>query len=114
MADYFKNSQIDLSIKEIKLIGQKNFSDDMNSLLGYLKHHSDHIDYAAYIKKVYFIGSGATESANKSVVQSRLKQPGMRWNIDCGQWAVSLIAKAKSDLWETEVENAINSHFGIS
>jgi hypothetical protein len=38
----------------------------------------------------------------------------MRWNLDSGQFIVSLMAKAKSYLWKTtEVEKATFVHFGI-
>ena len=59
--------------KDIKL------SKDVVNLYNYILNNSNNIDYKSYISKGYFIGSGAIESANKFVSQTRLKQPGMRW-----------------------------------
>ncbi|MDR1622158.1 MAG: ISKra4 family transposase, partial [Synergistaceae bacterium] len=66
-------------------------------------HNAANIDYPAYIAKGYFIGSGAIESGNKLVLQQRLKQPGMRWNVETAQSLLTLRAKAESDLWEKNV-----------
>jgi pimeloyl-ACP methyl ester carboxylesterase len=37
------------------------------------------------------------------VLQQRLKQAGMRWNIESAQPVLTLKAKAESDLWEKDV-----------
>lgn len=37
------------------------------------------MDYPAYVRNGWQIGSGVIESACKSVVGLRLKAPGMRW-----------------------------------
>ena len=72
-------------------------------LHGYITNNIANIDYARYLKEGYYIGSGAIESGNKSVLQQRLKQAGMRWNIPTAQFVLSLRAKYKSDLWLQEV-----------
>jgi hypothetical protein len=74
------------------------------NLYGYISNNARNIDYAKYIKKGYFIGSGAIESGNKLVVQDRLKRAGMRWNHNTAQYILSLRAKAESSLWRAEVE----------
>ena len=76
-------------------------------LSGYIQNNIHNIDYAAYLQEGYFIGSGAIESGNKSVLQQRLKQAGMRWNVHTAQNLLSLRAKYKSNLWVTEVENPV-------
>jgi len=51
----------------------------------YLEKRREMIKYNEFQDKGYPIGSGCVESANKLVVESRLKQAGMRWarrNID--------------------------------
>ena len=73
-------------------------------LVGYIYNNSAHIDYARYLDEGYFIGSGAIESGNKSVLQQRLKQAGMRWNIQTAQCLLTLRTKYKSGLWAKEVE----------
>jgi len=76
-------------------------------LYGYIQNNIPNIDYAAYLREGYFIGSGAIESGNKSVLQQRLKQAGMRWNVPTAQNLLTLRAKYKSNLWIADVENLI-------
>jgi hypothetical protein len=73
-------------------------------LYGYISNNIENIDYAHYIDEGYFIGSGVIESGNKSVLQQRLKQAGMRWNVQTAQCLLSLRSKYKSNLWAEEVE----------
>jgi hypothetical protein len=72
-------------------------------LYGYIQNNAENIDYERYIQEGLFVGSGAIESGNKSVLQQRLKQAGMRWNIPTAQYLLSLRAKYKSNLWLDEV-----------
>jgi hypothetical protein len=76
-------------------------------LYGYIQNNLANIDYANYIDENLFIGSGAIESGNKSVLQQRLKQAGMRWNPLTAQYLLTLRAKYKSKLWRQEVESPI-------
>ena len=48
------------------------------------------------------------ESANKVLVQRRLKQAGMRWSVEKSQNVVSLRTKAESDKWK-DVMNIIEN-----
>ena len=48
------------------------------------------------------IGSGVTEAACKTVFTQRLKQSGMTWNVDTGQWILDLRVVHLSGVW-TEV-----------
>jgi len=73
------------------------------NLYHYISSHSANIDYPKYLSMGLFIGSGAIESANKKIVQARLKQAGMRWSVDAAQNMISLIAKEESQLWERDV-----------
>ncbi|MCL1918127.1 MAG: OmpA family protein, partial [Peptococcaceae bacterium] len=54
------------------------------------------------IAKGYFIGSGAIESGNKIVLQQRLKQASMRWNVSSAQPMLTLKTKCESNLWEKD------------
>lgn len=47
--------------------------------LGYLKNNVHRMDYPRYLANGWCIGSGAMESACKTVVGQRLKLSGMRW-----------------------------------
>lgn len=46
----------------------------------YLESRLDHIRYQAFVAAGYPIGSGCVESANKLVVEARLKGSGMHWS----------------------------------
>jgi hypothetical protein len=47
--------------------------------LGYLRNNVHRMDYPTYLANGWSIGSGAMESACKTVVGQRLKLAGMRW-----------------------------------
>ncbi|MDR2352272.1 MAG: hypothetical protein LBF22_03770 [Deltaproteobacteria bacterium] len=121
--DLFKNSQTNEAIKKINSLGKKNLAKSKFNLLGYINNNINNIDYAEYKKRGYFIGSGAIESANRTVLQERLKRPGMRWNKQTGQYILTLMSKAKSDIsrgciatngiWKRDVEQAISSKYEV-
>ena len=73
------------------------------NLRTYITNNIDKINYPKYKEKGYFVGSGAIESANKVIVQRRLKQAGMRWSVSGAQAVLSLRAKVESGLWVREV-----------
>src|SRR5262249_58314215 len=52
------------------------------AVLGYLRSNVHRMDYPRYLANGWLIGSGAVESACKTVVGQRLKQAGMRWRGD--------------------------------
>lgn len=49
-------------------------------VLGYFGNQVDRMDYPSYEANGWYIGSGAVESACKTVVGQRLKGSGMRWS----------------------------------
>jgi hypothetical protein len=101
----------DSKYKEVlhDLKSRKKPSNCSVDLIGYIENNISNIDYAHYISEGYFIGSGGIESGNKSVLQQRLKQAGMRWNTQTAQFLLSLRAKYKSRLWVQEVEHPVLS-----
>ncbi len=62
------------------------------------------IDYKTYKEKGYYIGSGAIESANKTVIQQRMKQSGMRWSLNGAQYIAALRANHESNNWDEVIE----------
>lgn len=56
-------------------------------VLGYFRNQVHRMDYPTYEANGWFIGSGAVESACKTVVGQRLKGSGMRWS-EAGAHAV--------------------------
>jgi len=72
------------------------------NLRTYIENNRDKINYKEYKASGFFVGSGAIESAQKVIVQRRLKQAGMRWSVKGAQCMLSLRAKHASGLWEKE------------
>ena len=54
-------------------------SEVRNRTVTYFTKRLAQVDYAAFQAAGYPIGSGSTESANKIVVEARLKGSGMHW-----------------------------------
>jgi hypothetical protein len=61
-------------------MGQQEAVETVDKSLHYLRERGEMMRYAHFRAQGYPIGSGSVESANKLVVQSRLKQAGMRWD----------------------------------
>jgi len=94
------------------LEGRKRPPDCPVDLHGYIRNNIHSIDYARFLREGRFIGSGAVESGNKSVLQQRLKQAGMRWNAQSAQHLLTLRAKHKSGLWQQDVVSPVLNALG--
>ena len=81
------------------------------NLYHYIYNNRDIINYPDYKAKGYFVGSGAIESGNKTVMQERLKLAGMRWYQDSAEKLLALRAKLKSGLWESEVVPLVRKEY---
>jgi hypothetical protein len=77
--------------------------DAVDELVGYLERHAHRMDYPDYLAKGWCIGSGAVESACKTVVGQRLKLAGMRWGEDGADAVCHLRALYRSEKgqWES-------------
>jgi hypothetical protein len=110
-----KASQYKLVLQKLKPMKDKKPNGCSTNLYGYISNNIRNIDYAAYEKKGYFIGSGAIESGNKLILQDRLKRAGMRWNTTTAQAVLTLKTKAESNVWFRDVEQPFLSHcFSLS
>ena len=67
--------------------------------LQYLTKRLDQIQYATFQQQGYPIGSGCVESANKLVVEARLKGSGMHWAREHVNPLVALRTALCSDRW---------------
>jgi hypothetical protein len=78
-------------------------SEAVDELVGYLERHAHRMDYPDYLAKGWCIGSGAVESACKTVVGQRLKLAGMRWGEDGADAVCHLRALYRSEKgqWES-------------
>lgn len=83
------------------------------NIYSYISNNRDCINYPAYIDAGYFIGSGVVESGNKTVMQERLKLPGMRWEVDSAQKVLALKCKYDSGQWDSLVVPLVYRHYGL-
>ena len=65
----------------------------------YLRKRIRFLDYCEYRRNHLPIGSGVTEAACKTVFTQRLKQSGMTWSLEGGQWIVDLRVIHLSGIW---------------
>ena len=93
--------------KAIKLAEEKKVNktpDGIVNIYTYMVNNKERIKYKYYKDKGYYIGSGAIESGNKMVIQQRMKQSGMRWSIDGGQYIAALRTRHESNRWDEVIE----------
>lgn len=75
-----KQNGPDAVIAEVAhLVATRPQSPDLATHLAYLEKRKAHMNYPAFLAAGWPIGDGATESANKLVVEARLKGSGMHW-----------------------------------
>lgn len=70
-----------------------------DSVCSYLESNRDRMDYRAYRERGLLIGSGAIESAHRTVMQRRLKRSGQRWSIRGAQRVLNLRVCSMSGRW---------------
>jgi hypothetical protein len=78
--------------------------------LQYVTTHAARLDDPAFVARQLPIGSGAVESAGKSVIQARTKGAGMRWSGAGAQQVVALRALHRSGrgeaFWQAQPQRA--------
>ena len=80
------------------LTADEQIPSDVVNLKKYLVNNREKVNYPVYKREGFFVGSGAIESANKTIVKRRLKQAGMRWSVGGAQSVLTLRAKVESGL----------------
>lgn len=82
---YFYSSEYEKAIAKLNKIYEETKSDEVKELIykdiNYFDSNKERMNYKKYREEGYAIGSGAVESANKYVVQRRLKIPGSIWTV---------------------------------
>jgi hypothetical protein len=84
---------------------RKRYRDAYN----YLRKRIRLLDYDQYRRDHLPIGSGVTEAACKTVFTQRLKQSGMTWEREGGQWIVDLRVVQLSGLWSQTYQAYLQS-----
>lgn len=105
--DRILNKEFNEIYEELKLYEDLKIPTGVVNLSTYIKNNENKMDYRTYESNGWFVGSGAIESSNKTVVQKRLKQAGMRWSVNGAQFLLALRAKIESSLWESDVRQRV-------
>lgn len=103
---YCYSREYNLIEKELKKYADIKIPSTVCNLPVYLENNKDKIDYSTYEKNGWFVGSGAIESSNKTIVQARLKQAGMRWSVDGANYLITLRCYDESNHWN-EIEKIV-------
>ena len=98
-----EQSEIDGVLELLEPYKNRKCPKNVSNLYTYIVNHRSCMDYKLYKEKGYFVGSGASESANKYAMQNRMKLQGMRWNKESGQNMLALKTRLESDCWH-EIE----------
>jgi hypothetical protein len=78
---------------------------ELSDALAYLEKRTPLMDYPEYQRQGWPIGSGSVESANKLVVEARLKRAGMHWAPAHVNPLLSLRNAICSDRWDEAWQN---------
>ncbi len=77
-----------------------NQKEEYEKLLTYISNNKSKMDYPEYIRKGLLIGSGAIESAHRTVLQKRMKQSGQRWSKKGMSNMIKLRTASMSGHWD--------------
>ncbi len=72
---------------------------EVRKAVGYFTEHAARMDYPTFIAMQLPIGSGAIESACKTLIEEREKGAGMRWTEEGAQAVATLRALQRSGRW---------------
>ena len=95
-------SKVEQAIQTIQnqTAGNKKAQEVKLGLINYYEQNKERMDYARYAKiGTGIIGSGAIESAHRTVIQKRLKQSGQRWSVKGAQNVLNLRVVYMSNQW---------------
>ena len=85
-------------IENIPLSTKKQI-EEYNKLSTYITNNKSKMDYPSYLKQSLLIGSGAIESAHRTVLQKRMKQSGQRWSKKGLSNMIKLRCASMSGYW---------------
>ena len=105
---WLRESELDKVLAEIKRITKNGTEEQTETLLNYLENNRWRMDYKKYLSRGLFIGSGAIESANKTLVQARMKKSGQRWSDAGAQNMLNLRVLNMSNKWDTVLKYVKN------
>ena len=83
------------------LAKQGRGADESRKAATYFTNNAVRMDYAAYRKAGYQIGSGTVESACKQLGIQRMKVPGATWDMQGARLTAKARAAVLSEQWDT-------------
>ena len=97
-------SQVLEVIKNIQALAKGNNA-EAKKLIAYYQANADRMDYQQYKQMgCGIIGSGAIESAHRTVIQKRMKLSGQRWTKQGAQNMLNLRVMNKNQQWSKIIE----------
>ncbi len=102
LGDLFKEKGLDAVLSEIKNNPPRTKSqkEELARLEKYLTNNRSRMDYPSYLSRGLLIGSGAIESAHRTVIQRRMKLSGQRWSKQGAQRMLNLRTLNMSGYWD--------------
>jgi Uncharacterised protein family (UPF0236) len=97
------DSQVNQVIKNIELLASNDLL--AKKLITYYETNKNRMDYKTY-KQIGcgIIGSGAIESAHRTVIQKRMKQSGQRWSCNGAKNMLNIRVTNMNDKWENVIK----------
>lgn len=97
------NSNVKQVINNIEKLAPEN--EAAKKLISYYQTNSNRMDYKKYKQTgCGIIGSGAIESAHRTVVQKRMKQSGQRWSSIGAQNMLNLRVTYMNEKWDNVIK----------
>jgi hypothetical protein len=97
------------ALRRRRIIASAAKRDLYRTAYAYLRKRMRWLDYRGYRRDHLPIGSGVTEAACKTVFTQRLKQSGMTWKVESGQWIVDLRVIHLSGVWNEVYQSYLGS-----
>ena len=97
------------ALRRRRIIASAAKREQYRSAYAYLRKRMRWLDYRGYRRDHLPIGSGVTEAACKTVFTQRLKQSGMTWKVESGQWIVDLRVIHLSGVWSEVYQSYLGS-----
>jgi hypothetical protein len=95
-----KHEGPDRVLKHLSWLCERCRDPEMDKKLRYLSSRQEMMQYSLFQQTGWPIGSGMVESANKVVMQMRLKGPGMRWEPSHVNPMLALRGAVCNERWE--------------
>jgi hypothetical protein len=97
------------ALRRRRIIASAAKREQYGAAYAYLRKRMRWLDYVGYRRDHLPIGSGVTEAACKTVFTQRMKQSGMTWKAEGGQWIVDLRVLHLSGVWSEVYRSYLGS-----